>query len=72
MIRRTSFTALMSAVALVAGLGASAGAYAQQTTLRVFSGGANQPLANEICQYLGIPPGRASIKRFSSEGTTTR
>ena len=42
MIRRTSLTALMSAVALVAGLGASASAYAQQTTLRVFSGGANQ------------------------------
>ena len=42
MIRRTSLTALMSAVALVAGLGASATAYAQQTTLRVFSGGANQ------------------------------
>jgi ribose-phosphate pyrophosphokinase len=33
--------------------------------LLVVSGGANQPLANEICQYLGIPPGRASIKRFS-------
>jgi multiple sugar transport system substrate-binding protein len=42
MIRRTSLTALMSAAALVAGLGASATAYAQQTTLRVFSGGANQ------------------------------
>jgi multiple sugar transport system substrate-binding protein len=42
MIRRTSLTALMSAVALVAGLGASATAWAQQTTLRVFSGGANQ------------------------------
>jgi multiple sugar transport system substrate-binding protein len=44
MIRRTSLTALMSAVALVAGLGASAAAYAQQTTLRVFSGGSsNRP-----------------------------
>jgi multiple sugar transport system substrate-binding protein len=42
MIRRTSLTALMGAVALVAGLGASAAAHAQQTTLRVFSGGANQ------------------------------
>ena len=40
MIRRTSLTALMSAVALVAGLGAGAAAHAQQTTLRVFSGGA--------------------------------
>ncbi len=42
MIRRQSLTALMSAVALVAGLGASVAAHAQQTTLRVFSGGANQ------------------------------
>ena len=42
MIRRTTLTALMSAVALVAGLGASAAAYAQQTNLRVFSGGTNQ------------------------------
>ena len=39
MKRRTSFTAL-AAAALALGLSASA--YAQQTTLRVFSGGANQ------------------------------
>jgi multiple sugar transport system substrate-binding protein len=39
MKRRTSFTALAAAVLA---LGLSATAYAQQTTLRVFSGGANQ------------------------------
>jgi multiple sugar transport system substrate-binding protein len=39
MKRRTSFTALAAAVLAI---GLSATAYAQQTTLRVFSGGANQ------------------------------
>jgi multiple sugar transport system substrate-binding protein len=42
MIRRTSLTALMSGMALVLGLASTSVAYAQQTTLRVFSGGANQ------------------------------
>jgi multiple sugar transport system substrate-binding protein len=42
MLRRTTFTALAGAVALVAGLAAATAAHAQQTTLRVFSGGANQ------------------------------
>jgi multiple sugar transport system substrate-binding protein len=42
MIRRTSLTALMGGVALVAGLASTSSAFAQQTTLRVFSGGANQ------------------------------
>jgi multiple sugar transport system substrate-binding protein len=42
MKRRSTFTALAGAVALVAGFAASTAAYAQQTTLRVFSGGANQ------------------------------
>ena len=42
MIRRSTFTALASAVALMAGLASSSAALAQQTTLRVFSGGANQ------------------------------
>ncbi len=42
MIRRSTFTALAGAVALVAGLASTSAAYAQQTTLRVFSGGANQ------------------------------
>ncbi len=32
--------------------------------LQVFSGNANRPLAEEICQYLGIPLGRANTTRF--------
>ena len=40
--RRSTLTALAGAVALVAGLASTSSAYAQQTTLRVFSGGANQ------------------------------
>ena len=42
MKRRTSLSAITAAVALVAGLASTTAAYAQQTTLRVFSGGANQ------------------------------
>lgn len=33
--------------------------------LLVFSGTANEPLAMEICNYLGIPMGKAGIKKFS-------
>jgi ribose-phosphate pyrophosphokinase len=33
-------------------------------SLQVFSGNANRPLAEEICQYLGIPLGRANTTRF--------
>jgi len=33
--------------------------------LRLFSGNANEPLAREICTYLGIPLGKAGVKRFS-------
>jgi multiple sugar transport system substrate-binding protein len=40
--RRSTLTALAGAVALVAGLASTSVAFAQQTTLRVFSGGANQ------------------------------
>ena len=40
--RRSTLTALAGAVALLAGLASSTAAFAQQTTLRVFSGGANQ------------------------------
>ncbi len=42
MKRRTSLSLITSAVALVVGLASTTAAYAQQTTLRVFSGGANQ------------------------------
>jgi ribose-phosphate pyrophosphokinase len=33
-------------------------------SLQIFSGNANRPLAEEICQYLGIPLGRANSPRF--------
>jgi ribose-phosphate pyrophosphokinase len=33
--------------------------------LLVFSGSANQPLAESICSHLGIPLGRANVKKFS-------
>jgi ribose-phosphate pyrophosphokinase len=33
--------------------------------LKVFSGSANRPLAEQICRSLGIPLGNASITRFS-------
>jgi multiple sugar transport system substrate-binding protein len=42
MLRRTMFSALAGAVALAAGLAGTTAAFAQQTTLRVFSGGTNQ------------------------------
>ena len=32
--------------------------------LLIFSGSANQPLAKEICDYLGIPTGKATLKKF--------
>ena len=33
--------------------------------IKVFSGNANRPLAEEICQYLEIEIGKASLGRFS-------
>lgn len=33
-------------------------------TLQIFSGNSNRPLAEEICQYLGLPLGRANATRF--------
>ncbi|HMV98768.1 MAG TPA: ribose-phosphate pyrophosphokinase [Acidobacteriota bacterium] len=33
--------------------------------MRVFSGNANRPLAEEICRHLGIPLGEANTSRFS-------
>ena len=33
--------------------------------LKVFTGNANRPLAEKICQYLGIPLGDAAVGRFS-------
>ena len=33
--------------------------------LKVFAGTSNPELAEEICQYLGVPPGEQSLRRFS-------
>ena len=33
--------------------------------LKVFSGNANRPLAEKVCDYLGIPLGNAEVKTFS-------
>lgn len=33
--------------------------------LKIFSGTANRPLAEEICTYLGVPLGEVKLKRFS-------
>jgi ribose-phosphate pyrophosphokinase len=38
--------------------------------LKIFSGNANQPLAEKICQYLGIPLGQALVDRFSDGETS--
>ncbi|MBI3395454.1 MAG: ribose-phosphate pyrophosphokinase [Spirochaetia bacterium] len=36
-----------------------------QSDLVIFSGTANKPLAEEICEYLRMPMGRAAVKKFS-------
>ncbi len=33
-------------------------------SLQIFSGNSNRPLAQEICEYMGIPLGRANTSRF--------
>ena len=33
--------------------------------IRLFTGNANRPLAEEIASYLGVPLGKAEVKRFS-------
>lgn len=35
------------------------------TNLKIFSGTANRPLAQEICDYLGLPLGEVKLERFS-------
>ena len=38
-----------------------------QNPIRIFSGNGNPELAKEICDYVGIPPGKVEIHRFSNE-----
>jgi ribose-phosphate pyrophosphokinase len=40
--------------------------------LLIFSGNANTPLAQEICNYLGIPLGKAMLKQFSDGEIATK
>ena len=40
--------------------------------LSVFSGNSNIELAQEICQYVGIPMGRADVFKFSNDNTFVR
>ena len=35
------------------------------SSLKIFSGNANLPLAQEICDHLGIPMGKVKLRRFS-------
>jgi ribose-phosphate pyrophosphokinase len=32
---------------------------------KIFSGTANEPLADEVCNFLGMPRGQAMVKRFA-------
>ncbi len=40
--------------------------------LTVFGGNANPALTAEICDYIGIPPGRAEVFKFSNDNTFVR
>lgn len=33
--------------------------------LKIFSGTSNDPLTEAVCRFLGVPPGKAEIRRFS-------
>jgi ribose-phosphate pyrophosphokinase len=33
--------------------------------IKIFSGTSNVPLSEAVCRFLGVPPGKAEIKRFS-------
>ena len=35
--------------------------------LKIFSGNGNPDLAQEICEYIGVPLGQSMIRRFSNE-----
>lgn len=41
----------------------------KDTELKIFSGNSNIPLAEKICQNLGIPMGKALVKKFSNKET---
>ena len=39
--------------------------------LTIFGGNSNHELTDEICEYIGIPRGRAEVFKFSNDNTTT-
>ena len=42
------------------------------TTLKIFSGNSNKPLAQEICNYLGVPLGDALVTSFPDSESFVR
>jgi ribose-phosphate pyrophosphokinase len=40
--------------------------------ITIFGGNSNQPLVNEICEYIGLPVGRAEVFKFSNDNTFVR
>jgi ribose-phosphate pyrophosphokinase len=44
----------------------------QYDQLTVFAGNANPELADEICDYIGIPRGRAEVFKFANDNTFVR
>ncbi|MEJ7838941.1 MAG: ribose-phosphate pyrophosphokinase [Thermomicrobiales bacterium] len=40
--------------------------------ITIFGGNSNQPLVEEICEYIGLPVGRAEVFKFSNDNTFVR
>ena len=40
--------------------------------LKVFSGNSNQQLAGDICEYLGVDPGKVEVFKFANDNTFVR
>src|SRR5438045_650796 len=45
---------------------------ASETRLRLFSGSANRPLAEAICEYLGTELGDATVSQFADGETSVK
>ncbi len=41
------------------------GRLSEAKRFKIFSGGANRPLAEEVCRFVGVPLGETSLKRFA-------
>lgn len=39
--------------------------YSEDKRFKIFSGGSNKPLAEEICKFVGVPLGECRLQRFS-------